>query len=94
MFLFTSIIKFTVPRTPSFSIRLLEKGSEGSAYRISFKEKLSGRLSQSNSLDHCREIETKNCDAHAGHASPIANAGLEIRTNMSSKSFLSLVPPR
>ena len=44
-FLFTGIIEFVVPRTPSFSIRLLEKGSEGSASRISFKEKLSSRLS-------------------------------------------------
>ena len=44
VFLFTSIIELTVPRTPSFCIRLLEKGSEGSACRISFKEKLSGRL--------------------------------------------------
>ena len=44
MFLFTSTIEFIVPRTPSFSIHLLEKGLEGSSYRISFKEKLSGHL--------------------------------------------------
>ena len=44
VFLFTSIIEFTVPRTPIFSIRLLKKGSEGSSYRISFKEKLLGHL--------------------------------------------------
>ena len=29
VFLFTRIIEFTVPHTPSFCIRLLEKGSEG-----------------------------------------------------------------
>ena len=44
VFLFTGIIEFTVPHTLSFSIHLLEKGSEGSSCRISFKEKLSGRL--------------------------------------------------
>ena len=44
VFVFTNIIEFIVPHTPSFSIRLLKKGSEGSTYRISFKEKLSGRL--------------------------------------------------
>ena len=46
VFLFSGIIEFIVPHTLSFSIRLLEKGSEGSTYRISFKEKLSGRLRQ------------------------------------------------
>ena len=69
-FLFTSIIKFTVLCTLSFSIRLLEKGSEGSACGISFKEKLSGRLSQSNGSDHRREIGMKNCDACVGYADP------------------------
>ena len=44
VFLLTSIIEFIVPRSPSFSICLLEKGSEGSTCRISFKVKLSGRL--------------------------------------------------
>ena len=34
-FLFTNITEFIVPRTPSFSIGLLEKGSEGSTCRIS-----------------------------------------------------------
>ena len=94
MFLFTSIIKFTVPRTPSFSIRLLEKGSEGSSYRISFKEKLSGRLNQSNSSDHRREKETENCDARAGRIGPVANVGPEPRTERSGKSFSSLIPSR
>ena len=42
--MFTSIIEFIVPRTLSFSIHLLKKGSEGSACGISFKEKLSGHL--------------------------------------------------
>ena len=94
MFLFSSIIEFTVPRTPSFSIHLLKKGSEGSSYRISFKEKLLGRLNQSNGSERCRETETKNCDARAGYTGPIANVGLEPRTNMSGKSFSSLIPPR
>ena len=42
--MFTSIIEFTVPHTSSFYIHLLERGSEAFACRISFKEKLSGRL--------------------------------------------------
>ena len=42
VFLFTSIIEFTVPRTTSFCSRLLKKGSEGSSYIISFEEKLLG----------------------------------------------------
>ena len=42
VFLFTSIIEFTVPRTTSFSSHLLEKGSEGSPCRIFFEERLSG----------------------------------------------------
>ena len=88
-FLFTSIIEFTVPCTLSFSIRLLEKGLEGSACRISFKEKLSGRLSQSNGLDRCRETEKKNCDARAGYAGPVANIRPEPRTDMSGKNFRS-----
>ena len=92
--MFTSIIKFTVPRTPSFSIYLLEKGSEGSSYRISFKEKLLGHLNQSNGSDRRREIEMKNCDAHAGHADHVANVGPKPRTDMSGKSSPSLVPPR
>ena len=94
VFLFTSIIEFIVLRTPSFSIRLLEKGFEGSAYGISFKEKLSGHPSQSNGSDHRRETKIKNCDARAGHVSPIANVGPEPRTDMSGKSFPSLIPPR
>ena len=94
MFSFTSIIEFTVPRAPIFSIRLLKKGLEGSSYRISFKEKLSGHLNQSNGSDLCRETETKNCDACAGHAGPIANVGPKPHTDMSGKSFLSLIPPR
>ena len=94
VFLFTSIIKFTVPRTPSFSIRLLEKGSEGSSYIISFKEKLSGHLNQSNGSDRRREIGTKNCDARVGYTDPVMNVGLEPHTNMSGKSFPSLMPPR
>ena len=93
-FLFTSVIEFTVPRIPSFSIRLLEKGSEGSACRISFKEKLSGGLSQSNSSDRRRETKMKNCDAHAGHAGPVANVGPDPHTDMSGKSFSSFMPPR
>ena len=92
--MFTSIIKFIVLRTLSFSIRLLEKGSEGSSYRISFKEKLSGHLNQSNGSDRCQKIETKNCDAHVGHVGPVANIGPEPHTDMSGKSFPSLIPPR
>ena len=94
MFLFTSIIEFTVPRTTSFTSRLLEKGKEGSFYRISFEEKLSGRLSQSNGSDRRRETNKKNYDAHAGHTGPVVNVGPEPRTDMSSKSFSSLMPPR
>ena len=94
MFLFSSIIEFTVPRTLSFSIRLLEKGLEGSACRISFKEKLSGRLSQSNGLDRYREIGTKNCDDRAVYTGTVANIGPKPRTDMSVKSFSPLVPPR
>ena len=82
VFLFTSIIEFTVPRTPSFSIRLLEKGSEGSSCRISFKEKLSGCLNQSNGSDRRQEKETKNCDARAGYTGPIANVELEPHMNI------------
>ena len=92
--MFTSIIEFTVPRTPSFSIHLLEKGSEGSAYGISLKEKPPGHLSQSTSSDHRRAIEIKNCDAHAGYTNPVMNVGLEPRTDMFDKSFSSLMPPR
>ena len=94
VFLFTSIIEFTVIRAPIFSIRLLEKGLEGSFYRISFKEKLSGHLNQSNGSDRRREAETKNYDARAGYTGPVMNVGLEPRTNMSGKSFPSLMPPR
>ena len=94
VFLFTSIIEFIVLRTPSFSIRLLEKGFEGSAYGISFKEKLSGLPNRSNSSDHCRETETKNYDARAGYAGPVANVGPKPHTDMSGKNFPSLMPPR
>ena len=82
------------PRTPSFSIRVLEKGLEGSACGISFKEKLSGRLSQSNGLDRRRETETKNCDARAGHTGPVANVGPKPHMDMFGKSFPLLIPPR
>ena len=92
--MFTRIIEFTVPHTPSFRICLLKKGSKGFTCRISFKEKLSGRLSQLNGLDRRRETETKNYDARAGHAGPIANVGPEPHTDMSGKSFSSLMPPR
>ena len=91
MFLFTSIIEFTVPCTPSFSIRLLKKGSAGSSCRISFKEKLSGCLNQSNGSDRRRETETKNFDARAGHTSAAANDGPEPCTGISGKSFRSLM---
>ena len=37
VFLFSKIIELTVPRISNFGIRLLMKGSEGSAYRISPK---------------------------------------------------------
>ena len=60
---------------------------EGSACRISFKEKLSGHLSQSNGSDHHRETETKNCDAHAGHAGPVVGVGLEPRMDVSDKKL-------
>ena len=92
--MFTSIIGFTVPHTPSFCIRRLEKGSEGSSCRISFKEKLLGHLNQSNGSERRRETETKNCDACTGHAGPVANVGPEPRTDISGKSFPSLIPPR
>ena len=89
VFLFNSIIKFTVPRTPSFSIRLLEKGSEGSACGISFKEKLLGRPSQSNGSNRCQETEKKNCNALTGYAVPIANVGPKPRMDMSGENFSS-----
>ena len=92
--MFTSIIEFTVPRTASFSSRLLEKGPEGSSYRISFKEKLSGCLNQSSGSDHRQETQTKNGDAYAGYADLIAKIGPEPRMDMSGRSFPSLIPPR
>ena len=92
MFLFTSIIEFTVPRTASFSSRLLEKGSEGSSCIISFKEKLSGRLSQSNGSDRRRETEMKNGNAYAGYTDLIVDVGPEPRTNIFGKSFPLLTP--
>ena len=71
VFLFTSIIEFIVTHTTSFSSCLLEKGSEGSSYRISFEEKLSGRLNQSNGLDRRRETRNKKwrclCRLHRPH---------------------------
>ena len=92
--MFTSIIEFTVTHTTSFSSRLLEKGSEGSSCRISFEEKLSGRLNQSNGSDRRRETETKNGDAYAGYTDLVANVGPKPCTDMSGKSFPSLIPPR
>ena len=92
--MFTSIIEFIVPRIPSFNIRLLEKGSEGSTCRISLKEKLPGHLSQLNDSYRRRKTETKNYDARAGHAGTVANVGPEPRTDISGKSFPSHVPPR
>ena len=94
VFFFTRIIEFIVPRTPSFNIRLLEKGLKGSTYGISFKEKLSGCLSQSSGSDRPRETETKNCDARAGCAGPVANVGPEPRTDIFGKGFLSFMPLR
>jgi len=94
VFLFTSITEFTVPRTLSFSIRLLEKGSEGSAYRISFKEKLSGRLKSIEWLGSPLRDRNKKLRCSEGHTIPIANVGPEPRTDMSGKSFSSLMPPR
>jgi len=71
VFLFTSIIEFTVPRAPSFCICLLEKGSEGSAYRISFKEKLLGRLKSIEWLESPPRDENKksqcSCRSHRPH---------------------------
>ena len=92
--MFTSIIEFTVPRTPNVNIRLLEKGSEGFTCRISFREKLSDRLSQSNGSDRRQETETKNCDARVDYTGPVANVGPKPRTDMSGKSSPSLMPPR
>ena len=91
--MFTSIIEFTVPLTTSFSSRLPEKGLEGSSCRISFEEKLSGRLNQSNGSDRRRETETKNGDAYAGYTDLDANVGSEPRTDIFGKSFPSLTPP-
>ena len=91
--MFTSIIEFTVPRTASFSSHLLEKGSEGSSYRISFGEKLSGRLNQLNGSDCHQEIETKNGDAHAGYTDLVTNVRPKPGTDMFGKSFLSFTPP-
>ena len=92
--MFTRIIELTVPRAASLSSRLPEKGSEGSPYRTSFEEKLLGRLSQSSGSDHRRETKTKNGDAYAGYADLIANVEPEPRTDVSSRSFPSLIPPR
>jgi len=94
VFLFTSIIEFTVPRTTSFTSHLPKKGLGGSSYRISSEEKLSGRLNQSNGSDRCRETETKNGNAYAGYTDLVANVGPEPRTNIFGKSFPSLTPPR
>ena len=79
---------------PKLSIHLLKKGLEGSSYRISFKEKLSGRLNQLNGSDRCRETETKNYDTRAGYTGPVANVGPEPRTDMFGKNFQSLMPLR
>ena len=92
--MFTSIIEFAVFHTPSFSIRLLEKGLEGLACGMSFKEKSSSRLSQLNGSLRRRETETKNCDARAGYAGPVANVGPKPHADMSGKNFPSLMPPR
>ena len=73
--MFTSIIEFTIPRNLSFSIRLLEKGSEGSTYGVSFKEKLSGHPSRLNGSGRCRETDMEDWDAHAGYTGPIMNVG-------------------
>ena len=90
--MFTSIIEFAVPRTPSFSLCLLKKGLVGSSYRITFKEKLSGRLNQSNNSDHRRETEMKNGNAYAGYTDLIVDVGPEPRTNIFGKSFPLLTP--
>ena len=71
MFSFISIIEFIVPHTPSFSIHLLEKGLEGSSYRISFKEKLSGHLKsierlRSPSRDRNEKLRC-SCRSHWPH---------------------------
>ena len=93
VFLFTSIIEFTVPRTTSFSSRLPEKGLGGSSCRISFEEKLSSRLNQSDGSDHRREIETKNGNVYVGYADLVADVGPEPYTDKIDKSFPSLTPP-
>ena len=94
VFLFTSIIKLTVPRAASLSSRLPEKGSEGSPCRTSFEGKLLGRLSQLSGSDHRRETKTKNGNAYVGYADLIANFRPEPRTDMSGRSFPSLTPLR
>ena len=94
VFLFTSIIELTVPRTASLSSPLLEKGSEGSPCKTSFEEKLLGCLNQSSGSDHRQETQTKNGDAYAGYANLIANVGPKPSTDMSGRSFPSLIPLR
>ena len=94
VFLFTSIIELIVPRSASLSSRLPKKGSKGSPYRTSFKEKLLGCLSRSSGSDRHREAKMKNGDAYAGYFNLVANVGPETCMNMSGRSFPSLIPPR
>ena len=88
--MFTSIIELTVPHTASLGSHLPEKGLEGSPYRTSDEEKLSGRLNQSSGSDRRRGTKTKNSDAYAGYADPIANIGPRPHMDMSGRSFPSL----
>ena len=100
MFSFISIIEFIVPHTPSFSIHLLEKGLEGSSYRISFKEKLSGHLKSIERLGSLPRDRNEKlrclCRLHqtAVESGPATNVGPEPRTDMSDKSSPSLTPLR
>ena len=77
--------------TPSFSLHLLGKGSEGP-----IEERLSGRPSQSNGSGHYRETNMEDWDGRAGYTGPIMNVGPGPHTNIFGKSSYnpSLVPSR
>ena len=92
--MFTSIVELTVPHAASLNPRLPEKGSEGSPCITSFEGKLSGRLKFIKRLGSPPRDKNKNSDAYAGYADLIANIGPKPHTDMSGRSFPSLISPR
>ena len=77
VFLFSKIIELIVPRVSSFGIRLLMKGSEGSAYRISPKGEAVRSPKSIKRLESPSGDKTKNSDSYAGYSNLVANIRIQ-----------------